>query len=609
MKDIIEHYGTGQFKLKSYVYFGQTDQGVFFEAGNDSFVLKGKGLYPIVSKFMQVMDSGAVVTEFITQVPDKLQTILMTLFMSLHQKKMLHPVYDTKANTPINSEHTLSNELQHFAEDNLGVQQATAGLLKWKNTSVALVGQGVALKSACKALIDSSVKHVDVFYHDIDNAFMNKDEVATLAQTTSNMLPVIAMKANHPQEQDISNVDLVLIVSDNCNEALFIELQDWAGKQGKDCFLATVFEGEALCLPLLKDRTIGLDDILFWTQSRKTEADHSPASLSILGCIAVQHLLCHSLGIDVESLSHSFTRVSPHLEITSHPLLAAISEESANRQSSAYNYPNQFQLPDDRELADYEIYKMHLAPWFDEKFGCLALGSDEHVRQVPLFQFPISISIPGDKSSHVYGWGVDLAQAGISALSFALSSLLTVAYPKQKMTVAFDETQWQTQARSNAIVSSQLFAKGYQWIWLNKKVLTDANSQMLLRLLSYQTTDDFGIQLLTLADADTYVAQIVLHGERILSTSGSTQLEAIHEALGQCCSHFQLQDTQQPTYWQTLGIGFDPQSDRPALEDLDALQKTLISKTNLKLSYHRVNPFGFPDSVICGYAAVEQELS
>ncbi|GAB3012471.1 hypothetical protein [Bowmanella dokdonensis] len=604
MSDWIDGYDSAYLKLKSYVYFGETDQGVFFEAGANSFVLRGAGLYPIVSKILQHMDNGQSIEQIKAHLPDKLKGLFSTLLRSLHDKNMLHALPGPDSDY-VPGQHSLASELKLFAEDQLGSAAASEALGRWQHSRIMLVGQGMALKSCFKALLDSGIRTVDLFWDESVPSRVGRDEVESLIEPTQRAGFQVEIYSRDPTQQDVQAADAVLLVSDHCRTPLFKALQAQAGQQHKPCIVASVFSGRAMCLPEINSDSVGFAEAAYWAALRPEQADLSPAALSILGCIAAQRMLFCALKIDNQAWRHSVSLVSPYLDISTHPLVPVIGAGQMPPELPALSYPDQFQLPDDRELAEYEIYKIQLQPWFDPQLGCLELGNDDAIEQMPLFQFPVRICLPDRETQHVLGWGVNLAESGLMALSHALEVLLQASgYPDQPLVVAFDATQWERQAGARALAVNPEFSQSAPWTWLNPDSLTDAKSQMLLRLLRYRHQGEVKIQLIGLSKMDAYVAQISLGGQWIASASGSSYLEAVQEALGRSCSHFQIQKTGQPGYWKNRLPALEVSAGKK-VESLEALLGNDAALPELAIEYVRVNPCGFPPGVYGGYARLK----
>ena len=79
----------GKYRLRSFVYFGLVDEGVWFEAGRNSFLLPDRKLYPLVERFVALIDSGHPIEAIMDSVPAQVASLFSRLFQSLRDHDML----------------------------------------------------------------------------------------------------------------------------------------------------------------------------------------------------------------------------------------------------------------------------------------------------------------------------------------------------------------------------------------------------------------------------------------------------------------------------------------------------------------------------------------
>jgi hypothetical protein len=606
----LNNFSAGHYKLKGYVYFGDTDQGVTFDAGSESFIIKGQGLYPIIDKIVSLLDNGHGLTDIFNNLPHQLQGIFVKLVTSLQAHQMLHAITHDTDNFHVDAGHTVANELYQFAQDRIDAEPAKLAMDKWQQSQVVVFGHGYALKSAVNALIQSGVRNCLVFWDESQWSIIQRSEVENLITGLAIADLTIEFVLRNMNESDCANADMVLIASDGANNKQILSCHEWAITHGKNCIIASVFNGHACVAPPSLPGTVGINDLLFWLPSEAQEqAEMSPTSLAILGCVGVQNLISQEMGIEAEKLNAKAALISPYLEVTSHPLVPMLNEGAVARQLTPYIHHDLFQLPEDRILEKYELLKMALQPWFDPVFGCLSLNQDPSIEQMPLFQYAINLGL-AEKERIVLGWGIDLAQAGLSAIHQAVAALATITLSEHHpVVVDTEERSWQEAAQLQAFTESHFFIERYQWSHVTHEQLTLPETQVLLRLLSYHSRIKPKIQLLSVADMSAYVAQISINDDFICAASANSAIDAINEVIGRCCSHFQLAASTEANYWQDKLPQFHPNESNPYVSDWKnlevAAQMLSANAVKLQFNFHKITCLNLPESVICGYATIE----
>ena len=150
-------------KLKSYVYFGETDEGVWFDAAGRSFILKGKGLYRTVERLILLMDSGKTFDIIVENLPDTIRALFIKLICLLREHDMLLVEDPDEAAKTLDRWHTVSDEFRRFLADHLDHDSLRDALSRWQLAHVVVVGNGYALKAAARALSASRRETMSLF--------------------------------------------------------------------------------------------------------------------------------------------------------------------------------------------------------------------------------------------------------------------------------------------------------------------------------------------------------------------------------------------------------------------------------------------------------------
>ena len=106
MDDQIVNDSKSIVKLKDYVYFGPTEKGVVFDAGEQRFVLPSSKLLPIVERFVQLLDRGLAEDEIRAQIPEKFRPVFEQIFDALIEHNMLEIIPSDAAEQFQHYQHT-----------------------------------------------------------------------------------------------------------------------------------------------------------------------------------------------------------------------------------------------------------------------------------------------------------------------------------------------------------------------------------------------------------------------------------------------------------------------------------------------------------------------
>jgi hypothetical protein len=589
-----------RFKLKSYVYFGETDDGVWFEAGDKSFLLKDRKLYPLVERFVSMIDNGVPVAHIIQKAPAPLQAFFPKLMDSLLAHGMVLPVDEDYPHAEALTEHSGADELYKVLEDRLQGAALSEALARWHGASVALVGNGYALKAAASALAASACRALLVQWESNPAVHAGADEVARAVNDFAHPRCNVTFRTGAIAVDELAQADLVVYASDDGNPQTAREVDAILRRSGRPGAIGANFGGRACVLPPVEEGRVGLVELLHWLPPADPEAaSHSPTSLSITGCVVAQAALYQFFGFDQDKRRGMVSVVTPELEVAPHSLVPAGGVSAGLRE---FSHAPQFEMPEARALETFETMKLGLAPWFDTLLGAFAVGSDDGIQQMPLLQYPVEVRRPAhpDGDAMVIGWGLDLGQAGIRALCDAVAMLATSLAPEGTVvSVATNGDSWRRQALAEALVNSRHFDAGHRQAWIPIEQFESAPVQVLRRLLRYHTTAELGAKLHWSGIGDAYVVEVWLDGAAVSSAVGHDIGATLVEALGRACSNFQLREVTGHDYWTARR--FKPGNGQPVADWRSALA---LAPARADATFHTLDALGLPPSVHCGYATL-----
>ncbi|MDT8999853.1 hypothetical protein RQP53_11290 [Paucibacter sp. APW11] len=568
-----------RLRLKNHVFFRPTPKGVLFDAGKQSFVLQGKGVYSFVERVIALMDAGHSLEQIERNLPVKLFALYQQLMQALLSHGML---IDDSADALLleaAGEPDALREFIKYLQDKLPPSLYRPALQRWRESSVLLVGDGYALKAAAKALANSGVGQLQVMVSE-EKGRVSAAEIRASLAASGVRGQRHSVRHGLPAAADLQAQALLLLASDaDDGEAQALYCDALAGTAGTPCLIGARLAGQAFVLPLAEPGQPGLQDLLQWLPPNAAEA-HSPASLALMGSVAAQHALRYVFNIELDGLRRQAHRINPYLELSQHPILAApLLQRREPLARDAQHFISQLQAPADRPLSRYEALRVDLAPWFDAVTGVLRAPSGRPVGQLPLYHDAIELRFPRlaqRPSELLLGWGLNAEQAGMRALAGALTRQAQIgqsASVAARTCCAFDEQDWQRQALALALVQSADFVEQRHCAWLDCASSGDGTLQLLQRLLKFLRPEPARFLLHWHPGAAACLAECFLGDELIASAVACTPLLAMQEAMGRACSDAQLKEwapprpaanalpPAMPAQWQTPPARLDARID------------------------------------------------
>jgi len=601
-----------RLRLKHHVFFRNTPAGVQFDGGSHSLLLPGEGLHRLVERVIALMDQGLDLPALQARLPERLQAPVQRVVQALDAHGLLLDETDdtpwlAQADAPL-----AVTEFIKYLQDRADPATRRARWGAWREGRVLLAGDGHALKAAARALADSGVGALRLRLLASDSAIA-LEELHEHLSAAGILGQAVDLKAGAPQAGDFDGVTAALWASDHADAALDAAIFEHAARRhALAAVIALRSGGMALVAPPSEPGLPGVHELLQWQQAGADEA-HSPASLALLGVVAAQGVMDHHFGIAPAQWQRRVRRVSPYLELSQHPLVAAGSRPAALGELAAIE-PQAFNdllgQPGDRNLSGYEQQRVALTPWFDAAFGPLAwrpAGTRGQVlSQLPLYHDAIAVRAPlghGGAVTQVAGWGLNAEQAGTRALQLALSQLaakLSPGHDATEFVTAFDPARWQALALAQAVAAHPSFDAERHVARVPLEQMQDSVVHLLRQLLRHFAPAPARMLLHWHPRFAACVAQVYV-GDTLAGTAcDATALPAIQEALGQACSRVQLNDD---ALWRGR-VWHWPEPQTRQWQPTPDLQAT-NAELPARVQWHQADTLNLPSGVICGRAVIE----
>ena len=602
-----------RLRLKHHVYFCDTPLGVQFDAGSNTVLVPGAGLYRLMERVIALMDQGASLPAVQAALPARLQPVVLRTLEALEANAML---LDDTDQAPWIAQGPTPGPLAEFIkylQDRADPATRRARWAAWRAGSVLVAGGGHALKAAARALADSGVGTLRVHLVEHDSAIAAPELLAHL-QAAGIADQAIGLHATLPAAADLEGACIAVWAGDAPDaSAAGLHFEQLAAAADVPAIVALRTGGRALVAPPSEPGCPGMHELAAWEQAGRAEP-HSPASLALMGVVAAQAAMDHHFGIAPQQWRRQVRHISAWLEVTRHPLVGAGDRPAILGPlvgAAPETLSAAFDQPPERELSTYEQQRMRLAPWFDPLFGPFAWrstgASGALLSQLPLYHDAIAVRSPrGDArpSQWVVGWGLNAEQAGTRALTLALDQLaarLTPGAAGAAFASAFDAERWRALALARAVVAQRGFETQRHVAWLDVQTLQDPTIHLLRQLLRHFAEAAPRVLLHWRDDAPACVAQVWLGDEPVASACDATALDAVREALGLACSQRQVPDSA-----RSIGpAGRWAAPARAQWRDAPADLSRAPGAAGLRVRWVRAEGLDLPSSIHCGHAVVE----
>lgn len=587
-------------KLKNHVYFGVVPDGVLFDAGDVSFVVKDASTYPLVEKLIALMDAGNPVESILERAPAKLADFFQRILASLAEHGMLLTLDEDAPPADRLVAHTAVNELRKFLEDRLDGRSVDAELRRWRDAQVIVAGSGHALLSAVRALSDSGCAKLCVIPD--GGPTEGLDELREEVESAHSLR--LTVRARLDAEPTLDSAGLLVYAGDDADLGSLLRIEDAMRAQAIPGAIAAVFAGRACVMPASLPGRPGLADLRHWLPPQdEDEASLGPVAMALLGCVAAQAALCRFFGVETASSGGQVAVVSPELEVEYRMLVASATGEGA---PVPFVHPSKYQMPEGRPLLPFERIKYALEPWFDPLLGPFSVVADDRIEQVPLLQYPVRIRPASEQGQErvVVGWGLEHAAAVVHGLSQAVEALAH-SFQADGVTLVceFDEERWKRRALAHAVAASDDMAQRHRWAWVDPERLPPGPARVLHALLRFHAPDGVRVQLQWSEAGDAHIVRVLHQASTLCSVIAADPLTALEQGLGQACSLFQLQELQAPRFVAELVLP-TPHAAAQAQDWHEALVAAQNAVAR-PAEFHLLTGPGFPPSVYCGHASLQ----
>ena len=592
-------------KLKNHVYFGMVPDGVLFDAGDTSFVLKDKSAYPLVEKLIALIDGGNSVPAILEHAPSKLAAFFQRILALLGEHGMLLTLDDDAPAAQHLATHSALNELRKFLEDRLDGHAVGPALRRWREAHVVVMGAGHALLAAVRALADSGCTRLTVVAD--GRATDGLDELRDDIEATH--LFRFAARSTLDGEHLADAAGMLVYASDDDVLkpvlASVLRIEHAMQTNAIPGAIGAVFDGRACVLPAAHSGHPGVTDLQHWLAPQEGEvASLGPVAMALLGCVAAQAALCRFFGVEAAATGGQAAIISPSLEVDYSMLVACASTTCG---PAPLIHPSRYQAPE-RHLMPFEQVKYALEPWFDPLLGPFRIVADDAIEQVPLLQYPIRVrpAAAGAREEIVVGWGLEHAGAVIHGLSQAIEALAhTFGQDGAAPVCEFDEASWKRRALAYAVAHSDDLAQHHHWAWVDLEQLPSGPARVLHALLRFHAPNGVRVQLQWSDAGDAFVVRVLRADALLCSVVAADPLAALTEGLGQVCSMFQLQQFGALRFGRNLALRA-PAPDAQVADWQDALSaaETAQARPARPAEFHLLRAPGFPPAVYCGHATL-----
>lgn len=587
-------------KLKNHVYFGVVQDGVLFDSGDLSFILKDKSTYPLVERLIALIDAGRPVESILEHAPGKLAAFFGKVLRSLEDHDMLVAVDADAPTSDQLSAHTASNELRKFLEDRLSGRSVDEALRRWRNANVVVVGGGRAMASAAHALAATGCARLTLA--------SDGGAAAALEPLLDELESVHGLRAGvEALGEDAwlpDGAQLLVYASDSADVETASRIESAMRTAGTPGAIGAAFDGRACVLPASQLGRPGIADLLAWLPRHSAGgASLGPVAISLLGCVVAQAATCRFFDIEPEASRGQVAVISPDLEVEYRALVASASGDGA---PLPFVHAPKYEIPEDRQLLPFEQIRIAIEPWFDPLLGPFSVADDD-IQQVPLLQYPLRVrsAFASGGDQLVVGWGLEHADAVIRGLTQAVEVLGQSFLPNgNRVAAAFEEEAWKRRALAYAVADSSEMARKHRWAWVALDELPTAQARLLLRLLHFHVPQDIRMQIIWSPKGDAYVVRVYRGEVRICGSVASDPDSALVEGLGKACSAFQLASTHARRLEDPGPGPSELDGAAQAADWREALDATGAGRGH-EAEFHLLTSPGFPPSVYCGYATLE----
>lgn len=589
-------------RLKNYVFFRESETGVWFDAGRRSFALNGKGIYPLVERLLNALEtSGRSPDALVAELPEKLRSFAQRLFGELARHDMLQRGSVADAARGLHAPHV---EFLKYLEDNLDDSAREQALARWRAATIAVVGHGYAAKAAAGLLADSGCGRLllrctstaDVGLDELDLSLRGRGSDVELSAGEFDPASMAAMADG-----------LVIAAGERLHVDDAIAYAHAARGAGLTVCAGLPVNGQLAVLAMAGDDMPGIADLADWLLPPAVPITPSPVNLAIAGSIAAQEMIARFFGI--ESIGDAAARIiSPYSEVGVCPVPPSPRRHAAGATLRSPDASARIEMPDERELSPYERLRLALAPWTDPALRVLGTGLPEALPQLPLYHEAFAVRQPGaasDRVQVVVGWGLGPEEAGLRATMNAIALLAVQEFGAGHPLVAGQvEEEWRAVAFARAFIGHARFRNEAVWGTFGGEEIDDPAARVMLQILRFQVQAPLVFRAGFVPGVEAVVVSCQAGDECLSRVCRPTLLDAVRESIGLAISKQQLRKVQWIVRPDELTL--EEATGTASLVGLDAIARAGSAVAEVvPANFVQSRRLGLPRDIACGYAVVE----
>lgn len=472
-------------RIKSYVYFDQHPEGVFFRSGGEAFILRGRGIYPIVAKLVERLDGQSDLQLLSNSLPEPLRPLLAAIVSELAKRSFLVDCSDgdleADLHGPLNPHEV---QVLAYLADHVG--HPVRAFVHWRDRDIVLVGDGRIAAAAREALVQLGARKI-----------ASVPDLAALQPGPALDGPDAALLVAIDVASEADNAAINLLAPSTLV----------AGQSG----------GSVVVVPAAQLAHV----------PRKGGADAvTPADPQ---CALAGKLLAHELFIRETGIADAVVRASgkhilPSLRVVDFALDPAEAVKDVRAAT-------------DRPLSDFEKFWATLDPLFQEPTGLFRLNALPETSQLPLFHRQISLS--RGESQSVRGWGLGFEDASRRALRQAVEAHTALSVEGPAVTLAgFSREEAEARRELILALSDPGQHARAEVLRVEAKDL-EGDALVLYRLCQKLGAEPFAIVMRIWPQLAGAVVEVAVDGKVIASAAEADRGAAIVEVLGAFCSNLQ----------------------------------------------------------------------
>lgn len=548
--------------LRSYVFFSEVDEGVYFNGGSEkSFILPGQGLYPVVSKLISAMDGSRTVEQLVEALPEKVTPVFLHLHTQLDSRGLL-------ANNSTAHE-VLSPDIRARYEDVLSYLRDVTNdheeiFNRWRETSVAVIGNGFSTKSCLRALAGLGVGSVVSALEQNDDRPTESEIMSAILEHESadeDFVFESYPSAKAMIEAD-ADVDVAVLVSDSLYD---LSHADEALSHFTDrdipVHIAGVIGGEGFVVPNVRHRRHELMEIV----ERRRAGDDPASQQTITSCSVIGNLIAYELLRVVANTSRIFNipndaaerwclHISAGPEITLRPLFSVPDRESVSLRTETEAPVADADTGETvEEIAEQTREGMEAL--FDPMLGILSNDIAEDLAQLPLAQEAFAVHFPrsyGRSDAIATGYGFSPSEAYLRALYRALATYADGVHTaaskaaETRFSAARTHAEWFGKALLDAVLHSDLATSELVPVVWSEDDVDSENLRLLRSVIEASGEGRLEVDLMTVPALPFYYCVARTPEETGVSVA-ATPLSSIETAMAELCSSVQLGNRHHPT--------------------------------------------------------------